>query len=505
MKTRKFLWVLLPVAAVLLMTACGGDDADDVTPVPSPVTPGTDSHVVNSLPYTVTVKTADVTRTSVDNDDITLRFESDDMLYVQNADGTVYGSLTLKAGTGETSATFAGTINYTGSTPAASTSLTATLVGSSNQLNMVENGKVKTDANITYPGTVCESMSDAVQKYSWISGTGTYGEATFALAQKTAFLKFNVTLEDGTTGGDIVPVVIKSGGSTIGTGNVTSTGSQFNALASFILPLKHGSAIAGDTEMCVANVGDDDESITFGTGSTVTLVGGKVYPVTRTKDFVRLWAGGPVWATKNIGATSVTDKGGYYCWGGLVDVTNVTLGWNSNCPYWKSGSGTGHRTDFTNIDLKFSRYVPTASTEYWGGDGNPDNLTTLLPEDDVATQTLGSPWRMPTIDEFDKSTGLLAKTTKLGTTVNGALGVIYTGISDYNKKAIFLPTAGDRVSTGNGTGYGAPETIGIYWSSSLKTDQPYCAQDILSYQNTSASSTTFQFRNYGRNVRAVHN
>lgn len=504
MKTRKFLWVLLPVAAVLLMTACGGDDADDVTPVPSPVTPGTDSHVVNSLPYTVTVKTADVTRTSVDNDDITLRFESDDKLYVQNADGTVYGSLTLKAGTGETSATFAGTINFTGSKPAASTSLTATLVGSGNQLNMVENGKVKADANITYPGTVCESMSDAVQKYSWISGTGTYGEATFALAQKTAFLKFNVTLEDGTTGGNSVPVVIKNGSRTY-EGTTVATGQQFSALANFVLPLENGFEIAGDASMWVGSVGTpEDESIKFGTGSTVTLVGGKVYPVTRTKDFVRLWAGGPVWATKNIGATSVTDKGGYYCWGGLVDVTNVTLGWNSNCPFWKSGSGTGSRTNFSNIDLKFSKYVPTASTEYWGGDDNPDNLTTLLPEDDVATQTLGSPWRMPTIDEFDDSTGLLAKTTKLGTTVNGALGVIYTGISDYNKKAIFLPTAGDRVSTGNGTGYGAPETIGIYWSSSLNTDKPYCAQDLLSYQNSNSSSTTFQFRNYGRNVRAVH-
>lgn len=495
MKTRKFLWTLLPVAAVLLMTACGGDDADDVTPVPSPVTPGADSHVVNSLPYTVTVKTADVTRTSVDNDDITLRFESDDMLYVQNADGTVYGSLTLKAGTGETSATFAGTINYTGSTPAASTSLTATLVGSENLLNMVENGKVKADANITYPGTVCESMSDAVQKYSWISGTGTYGEATFALAQKTAFLKFNVTLEDGTTGGNIVPVVIKSGGSIIGTGNVTSTGSQFNALASFILPLKHGSAIAGDAEMCVANVGDDDESITFGTGSTVTLVGGKVYPVTRTKDFVRLWAGGPVWRSKNVGATSVTGYGDYYQWGETEPVADgVDCGWNENYKFWASGTA--------NSDVKFKKYVPIDKSVFWYVEGGtPDGKTQLdygEYGDDVAyTISPSGTWRMPTYAEFNETTGLLANTTNAWTTVNSVNGRTLTGKESYVGKAIFLPAAGRH----QGTSLGNQGASGMYWSSSLGPDIPRHGR-FLSFNSDGANmSDNNRFR--GQSVRPV--
>ena len=502
MKTRKFLWALLPVAAVLLMTACGGDDADDVTPTPTPnpVTPGTEN-VVKSVPYTVTVNTGNITRTTVDNDDITLRFEATDKLYVQSNDGKVYGCLTLISGANETSAMFGGTINYTGSKPATTDQLTATLVGEENLLVTTADGKVEP---VTYSNdVVCASMEDAVKKYSWISGETTYGTAAFTLAQKTAFMKFNVTIQDGTGPNEEVPVKITLGTDTYDFTR-TTTGSQFDAEISFVLPLADRTVIAGDASMCVANVGDDDESIRIGTGTNVTLAGGNVYPVTRTKDFVRLWAGGPVWATKNIGATSVTDKGGYYCWGGLVDVTNVTLGWNSNCPFWKSGSAPSSKYDLSNIDLKFSKYVPTASTEYWGGDDNPDNLTTLLPEDDVATQTLGSPWRMPTIDEFDNSTGLGANTTKLGTTVNGALGVIYTGKSDYNKKAIFLPTAGDRVSTGDGTGYGAPETYGIYWSSSLKTDQPYCAQDILSSQTNSSSSKNYQLRNYGRNVRAVH-
>ena len=510
MKTRKFLWAVLPMmATALALTACGGDDATDTKPVPVSPTDPTDKteKTEKSIPYTVTVKgDPETTRATVNADGKTMNFADDDELYISDG-ADIHGVLTLQSGAGSDAATFSGTLYYEASTPPNnSTSLTATLVSSNDQVAQKSDGKV---TGFSYPtsGNVCSTLSEAVSKYSQLTGTGNYGSGEIVLSQSTAFLKFTVTLEDGTTGGASVPVEVTSDGSTtIGTGTVSASGTtQFvDIQALFYVPVAGGTVITKAASMCVANVGDDDESITYGASTNKKLTGGNVYTVSKTKDFVRLWANGPVWRSKNVGATSVTDKGGYYCWGGLVDVTNVTLGWNSNCPFWKSGSATGSRTDFSNIDLKFSRYVPTASTEYWGGDGNPDNLTTLLPEDDVATQTLGSPWRMPTIDEFDNSTGLLAKTTKLGTTVNGALGVIYTGKSDYNKKAIFLPTAGDRVSTGNGTGYGAQETYGIYWSSSLKTDQPYCAQDILSSQTNSASSITYQLRNYGRNVRAVH-
>ena len=495
MKTRKFLWALLPVAAVLLMTACGGDDTDDVTPTPTPnpVTPGTEN-VVKSVPYTVTVKTADVTRTSVDNDDITLRFEGKDLLYVQNDGGTVYGCLELKSGVGETSATFAGTVNYTGSTPPdADTQLTATLVGEGNELVTIDtDGKVQP---VTYSNDdVCASMEEAVSKYSWISGKGKYGEAVFELAQKTAFMKFSVTIQDGTGPNKEVPVKI-----TLGTDDYeftkTTTGSQFDAEISFVLPLAAGTEIAGDASMCVANVGDDDESIRIGTGTNVTLAGGNVYPVTRTKDFVRLWANGPLWSTRNIGATNVTDYGDYYQWGETEPVTNgEDCNWNSSYKFWAEGT--------TNDDVKFTKYVPTGYDERWGNTEitTPDNKDVLEAVDDVATKKLGSPWHMPTDAEFSN---LLTNTNinNEWTTDYSVNGRIFTGTGDYEGKALFLPAAGAK----RNTGISGQNSAGLYWSSSLALNSSSISafsRDLV-FTNNGTIQVTNGPRYQGRPVRAI--
>ena len=496
MKTRKFLWALLPVAAVLLMTAGGGDDTDDVTPTPTPnpVTPGTEN-VVKSVPYTVTVNTGNITRTTVDNDDETLTFDSDDKLYVQNDGGTIYGCLTLKSEAGKTTATFAGTVNYTGSTPDASTALTATLVGSGNQLVTIADDKVQP---VTYTNSVvCASMEEAVSKYSWIRGTGTYGGATFTLAQKTAFMKFNVTIQDGTAGDTEVPVKITLGTDTYDF-SWNTTGSQFDAEISFVLPLADRTVIAGGASMCVANVGTDDESIRIGTGSDVTLEGGNVYPVTRTKDFVRLWPGGPVWATKNVGASSVTDYGDYYQWGEKEPVAaGENCGWNSNYKFWVSGA-------VSSGDVKFSKYVPTDQSTYWGVEGTtPDNNTQLDygdeddEGDDVAyTITPHGTWRMPTDGNF---TSLVSNTTYAWTTVNSVVGGTFTGnTTGYTYKAIFLPAA----SYWGGTSPNDQGSRGHYWSSSLVTSTPWYSR-MLYFDSATASMSDIASRCYGRPVRAI--
>lgn len=475
MKTRKLLWTLLPVVAVLLMTACGGDGADDVTPAPTPVTPTTDN-VVKSQPYTVTVNTGDITRTSVDDDDVTLRFESSDKLYVQNADGSIYGCLELESGAGETSATFTGTIHYTGAEPAASTQLTATLVGSGNLLNMIgTDGKVKGDAYISIPATICETVSEAVQKYSWIRGTGTYGTATFRLAQRTAFLRFSVTLEDGTAGNASVTVIINNGSDTY-TGSTVTTGSQFNALASFVLPMETGKEIAGDASICVANVGSDDESITFGTGSTVTLRGGKVYPITRTKDFVRLWAGGPLWASRNLGASSVTGYGNYYAWG---ETTGYPRSGGHNF-YWESykwGSSEGSLTKYNSTD----------------------RLTTLEAADDAATQALGSSWHIQT--EADFTTGLTSNTTNTWSGANGVPGRVFTGKDSYAGKAIFLPAPGYFEGTELKN---HQDTDGYYLSSMTSTT--YTSRIRYLYFNSTEVRMDYQgVRCYGFSIRPIRN
>ena len=480
MKTRKFLWALLPVAAVLLMTACGGDDTDDVTPTPTPnpVTPGTEN-VVKSVPYTVTVNTGNVTRTTVDNDDITLRFEATDKLYVQSNDGKVYGCLTLISGANETSAMFGGTINYTGSKPATTDRLTATLVGEENLLVTTADGKVEP---VTYSNdVVCASMEDAVKKYSWISGETTYGTAAFTLAQKTAFMKFNVTIQDGTGPNEEVPVKITLGTDTYDFTR-TTTGSQFDAEISFVLPLAAGTEIAGDASMCVANVSEDDESILIGTGSTVTLVGGKVYPVTRTKDFVRLWADGPVWATKNVGASSVTDYGDYYAWG---ETTGYAL-------------SDSHVFSWANYSLCNGSNTTLNKYNNDSNNGTVDNKTELETTDDAAYVASGVSWRMPTVSDFNK---LLSNTTLAWTAVSSVNGGMFKGKeeSSYKGKAIFLPAAGFK---GDSDSFYQGEQ-GFYWSLSLNTNSTKTGSRL--YFDSDGANTGSSGRKNGFTVRPVRN
>ena len=494
MKTRKFLWAVLPMmAAALAMTACGGDDDTDTKPVPVSPTDNTEK----SIPYTVTVKgDPETTRATINADGKTMNFASDDELYISDG-GDIHGVLTLQSGAGSDAATFSGTLYYEASTPPNnSTSLTATLVSSNDQVAQKSDGRV---TGFSYPtsGNVCSTLSEAVSKYSQLQGTGNYGSGDIVLYQSTAFLKFTVTLEDGTTSGASVPVSVTSDGSTtIGEGSVSASGTtQFvNIQAVFFVPVEGGTVISTSANMWVGSVGTPaDESITYGASTNKKLTGGNVYTVSKTKDFVRLWAGGPVWATKNLGASSVTDYGGYYCWGGTTDVTStsINLDWNSNCPHWVSGT--------TDSTVKFSKYVPTDQSTYWGGEGTtPDNKTKLESSDDAATAKLGSSWRMPTDAEFNESTGLLANTTNAWTTVNSVKGRTFTGnTTGYTGKAIFLPGAGYRGSTE----LRIRGTYGVFWSSSLDTSNPRYGRYL--YFDSGIAGTSYGYRYGGRSVRPV--
>ena len=232
------------MAAALMTTACSSDD-DSTSVTPNPAADQT----VKSIPYTVTVGQGTTTRATVADDDVTLQFADGDKLYVEDNSGNVYGCLTLQSGAGEaTGATFSGDLYYTGSEPADDLQLTATLVGASDQMANVSGNKVMGFEN--YPTTICATMAEAVQKYSKLTGSSTYGAKSFALSQQTAFLKFSITLS-GTTAGSDVPVVIKNGSSTIGTGTVTATAGTSSVKADFVLALATGTTIAAGSKMNV--------------------------------------------------------------------------------------------------------------------------------------------------------------------------------------------------------------------------------------------------------------
>jgi len=127
--------------------------------------------------------------------------------------------------------------------------------------------------------------------------------------------------------------------------------------------------------------------------------------------------------------------------------------------------------------------------------GIVDNKIVLDLEDDVAHVKWGGDWRMPTQEEFSE---LYNNCTWTWTTQNGVNGYKVTSRkTGYTDRSIFLPVAGYRDGPNL---YGAGSYV-YFWSSSLNTDNPNRACDLLF--GTSGHGTSSYYRYYGRSVRPV--
>ena len=165
---------------------------------------------------------------------------------------------------------------------------------------------------------------------------------------------------------------------------------------------------------------------------------------------------GTLWATCNIGATNPEDYGDYYAWGETQTKEAYALS-----TYFDTNDGGN----------TFEKY------NHNGG------LTELETSDDVASQTWGGKWQMPTQDmiaELSSQCYWVWTTTYNGKSVNGYIvykaktdadkgAKVYSGrspSSDYDVATdphLFLPAAGLRWGSGlNGAG-----SYGYYWSRSL--------------------------------------
>ena len=175
------------------------------------------------------------------------------------------------------------------------------------------------------------------------------------------------------------------------------------------------------------------------------------------------------WATFNVGASKPEEYGDYYAWG----ETEIKETYNRSSYKWCNGSYDTQIKYCTNSDY-----------------GTVDNKTVLELADDVAHVKWGGNWRMPTGDELSE---LTTECTWKYTRQNGIIGYQVTGP---NGNSIFLPAAGyrhdDKLTDG----------MGWYWSSSLRTSQPYAAYFI----HFSSLSVGFagDRRWYGRSVRPVY-
>lgn len=142
------------------------------------------------------------------------------------------------------------------------------------------------------------------------------------------------------------------------------------------------------------------------------------------------------WATCNVGATKPEEYGNYYAWGELKQ-----------------------KKTYKKSNYKFAINMKGVVNEY-SKYNEHDRKTTLEPIDDVATQTLGEQWRMPTdaeCKELIKNCTLTWTDDYNGT---GVAGRIVT--SKINGNYIFLPAAGYRYGCLEGAGHS-----GSYWSSSI--------------------------------------
>ena len=195
-----------------------------------------------------------------------------------------------------------------------------------------------------------------------------------------------------------------------------------------------------------------------------------------THDYVDLGLpSGILWATCNIGASSPEEYGDYFAWGETQPKDYYDWSTYLHC----NGDINTFTKYCTNSDYGYNNFI--------------DNLTTLLPEDDVATANWGNDWRMPTWEECQE---LLENTTKTWTTQNGTNGWRFTAS---NGNSLFFPAAGFCwLDLPQGVG-----TYGGYWSGSLENSEiPNLALELFfssGYCNTSSDN-----RCNGLSVRAVH-
>ena len=130
---------------------------------------------------------------------------------------------------------------------------------------------------------------------------------------------------------------------------------------------------------------------------------------------VQLWAGGPCWATCNVGASKPEECGLYFWWGDTVGHAGNWYFDRDHCPTW--GKSISEFRSLSYIDSS----------------GN------LVPAHDAARAHLGAPWRMPTDAEFS---ALISNCDTQWTTRNGVNGRLVKGRGSYSSKSIFLPAAG---------------------------------------------------------------
>lgn len=200
---------------------------------------------------------------------------------------------------------------------------------------------------------------------------------------------------------------------------------------------------------------------------------------------------GTKWATANLGATSVDDRGDFYQWGetGTCTSKDESLNWNSNY--------TPGNTAVSDLSICGTSKDPLVNDNIISLDGL--NWTGNIAGNamyDAATKRWGGSWTMPTEEQIKEL--CTACTWTQEKSINGILGYKVKG---RNGKSIFLPLGGYRKYLNLDRG----GSMGGLWSASISSTLPAQACYLIFENNdaTSKGRVSKEDRYMGFNIRPV--
>ena len=241
------------------------------------------------------------------------------------------------------------------------------------------------------------------------------------------------------------------------------------------IPTGHGYSVSVSDDVEGYKAPDEVTGTAAGTTATVTMT------YEEQAGFVDLGLpSGKKWAVGNIisdgnGGYKVgeeTDFGAYFSWGNIV-------------PHFSANGSTFD----DSYDFGTSNSGPYASTP---GASLGANIPTNDAQHDAALALLGSPWHLPTKDDFQE---LYDNTDNEWTTINGVAGRKFMKKTDHSVY-VFFPAAG----RGSGRSLYNRGSYGYYWSGSWNSaDYAY----RLGFDSSSVYPQNHYYRCYGYSVRAV--
>lgn len=179
---------------------------------------------------------------------------------------------------------------------------------------------------------------------------------------------------------------------------------------------------------------------------------------------------GTLWATHNLGARTPEDWGNEYQWGQIIRF--IEYEYDPECSTW----GNQYIINQYSIgsDKPFyllKKYCNDASYDNYMEDhriiskGYSDDLTVLEEMDDMAAQTWGTGWRVPTKEQWEE----LVQYCSIE--IVDRLGMrMLKFTSNANGRSIFFPYIKRKSIENNSTYQATPEQYLCYWTSSLYLD-----------------------------------